>query len=124
MRLGSPGLGPELNDVRVGHLGVGLPEVDVHLPVAGVEVAVVKLELEGTSVPDVLVTLGGAGGEPLADQLNSLIDVSALISDIVGGGPVVAALSPPLALNGETLGKRVDEGVDNTLGEAGEEVQG
>merc|ERR1712135_108713 len=47
----------------------------------------------------------------------------ALISDIVGGGPVVAALSPPLALNGEALGKRVDEGVDHTLGEAGEEVQ-
>ena len=79
--------------------------MDVHLPVAGVEVAVVKLELEGTSVPDVLVTLGGgegvlgpalddpsalvlvavphhqaAGGEALADQLNSLVDVSALIS--------------------------------------------
>merc|ERR1712002_770141 len=47
----------------------------------------------------------------------------ALISDIVGGGPVVSALSPPLALNGEALGKRVDEGVDHTLGEAGEEVQ-
>ena len=36
---------------------------------------------------------------------------------------MVAALSPPLALNGETLGEGVDEGVDNALGEAGEEVQ-
>ena len=36
---------------------------------------------------------------------------------------MVTALSPPLALNSETLGKGVDEGVDNTLGEAGEKVQ-
>ena len=34
----------------------------------------------------------------------------------MGGGPVVAALSPPLALNGETLGEGVDEGVDHGVG--------
>merc|ERR1719259_135396 len=148
MRLGSPGLRPELDNVGVGHLGVGFSEVDVHFPVAAVKVAVVKLELEGTSVPDVLVTLGGgegilgpalddpgalvlvavphhqaAGGEAFADQLNSLVDVGALVSDIVGGSPVVAALSPPLALNGETLRKCVEEGVGDTLREAGEEMQ-
>ena len=81
-----------------------LPEVDVHLPVPAVEVAVVEFKLVGASVPDVTVTLGGgkgvlgpalydpstlvlvavphhqaAGGEPAADELNSLVDVSAFI---------------------------------------------
>ena len=81
--------------------------MDVHFPVAAVVVAVVKLELEGASVPDVAVTLGGgdgvlgpalddpsallfvavpehqaAGGEAAADQLDSLVDVGALISDM------------------------------------------
>merc|ERR1712002_662127 len=64
-----------------------------------------------------------AGSEAAANQLNPLVHVSAFVSDIVDGGPVVATLSPPLALNGEALGKRVDEGVDHSLGEAGEEVQ-
>ena len=36
---------------------------------------------------------------------------------------MVAVLSPPLALNGETLRQRVDEGVHHTLGETSEEVQ-
>merc|ERR1712131_213737 len=146
--LGGPGLGPELNNVRIGHLGVGFSEVDVHLPVAAVEVAVVEFKLVGASVPDVTVTLGSgkgvlgpalddpstlvlvaiphhqaAGGETAADELNSLVDVSAFIPDIVGGGPVVTVLSPPLALNGETLRQRIDERVDHTLGEASEEVQ-
>merc|ERR1712198_385871 len=148
VRLGGPGLGPELDHVWVGHLGVGFSEVDVHLPVAAVEVAVVEFKLEGASVPDVTVTLGGgegvlgialddpstlvlvaiphhqaAGGEPAADELNPLVDVSSFIPDIVGGGPVVTILSPPLALNGETLRQRIDERVDHTLGEASEEVQ-
>merc|ERR1712133_183738 len=64
-----------------------------------------------------------AGGEAAADQLDSLVDVGALISDIVGGRPMVTALSPPLALNSETLGQGVEEGVGDSLGEAGEEVQ-
>ena len=79
--------------------------MDVHFPIAAVEVAIVKLELEGTSVPDVTVTLGGgegilgpalddpgslvlvavphhqaAGGKAFADQLNSLVDVVALVA--------------------------------------------
>merc|ERR1712198_153952 len=145
---GGPGLGPELDHVRFGHLGVGFSEVNVHLPVAAVEVAIVEFKLVGASVPDVTVTLGGgkgvlgpalddpstlvlvaiphhqaAGGETTADELNSLVDVSAFIPDIVGGGPVVTVLSPPLALNGETLRQRIDERVDHTLGEASEEVQ-
>ena len=81
-----------------------VPEVDVHLPVAAVEAAVIEFKLEGASVPDVTVTLGGgkgvlgpalddpstlvfvavphhqaAGGETAADELNSLVDVSAFI---------------------------------------------
>ena len=36
---------------------------------------------------------------------------------------MVTVLSPPLALNGETLRQRIDERVDHTLGEASEEVQ-
>ena len=81
-----------------------VPEVDVHLPVAAVEVAVVEFKLVGASVPDVTVTLGGgkgvlgpalddpstlvlvavphhqaAGGKTTADELNSLVDVSAFI---------------------------------------------
>ena len=81
-----------------------VPEVDVHFPVAAVEVAVVEFKLEGASVPDVTVTLGGgegvlrpalddpstlvlvaiphhqaAGGEAAADQLNSLVDMSTFI---------------------------------------------
>ena len=36
---------------------------------------------------------------------------------------MVTALSPPLALNSETLGQGVEEGVGDSLGEAGEEVQ-
>ena len=36
---------------------------------------------------------------------------------------MVTILSPPLALNGETLRQRIDERVDHTLGEASEEVQ-
>ena len=81
-----------------------LPEVDVHLPVAAIEIAVVEFKLVGASVPDVTVTLGGgkgvlgpalydpstlvlvavphhqaAGGEPAADELNSLVNVIAFI---------------------------------------------
>ena len=36
---------------------------------------------------------------------------------------MVTALSPPLALNSETLRQGVGEGVDHTLGETSEEVQ-
>merc|ERR1712002_475566 len=64
-----------------------------------------------------------AGGEAAANQLNSLVHVSAFVSDIVGGGPVITTLAPPLALNGEPLRQRVNERVDNTLREASEEVQ-
>merc|ERR1712198_5074 len=145
---GGPGLGPELDHVRFGHLGVWFSEVDVHLPVAAVEAAVIEFKLEGASEPDVTVTLGGgkgvlgpavddpstlvlvavphhqaAGGEPAADELNSLVNVIAFIPDIVGGDPVVTVLSPPLAHNGESLRQRIDERVDHTLGEASEEVQ-
>jgi len=147
MRLGSPGLRPELDNVGVGHLGVGFSEVDVHFPVAAVEVAIVEFKLEGASVPDVTVTLrGGEGvlrpalddpgslvlvavpehqaarGETPARQLNSLAEVSSLVSDIMGSGPVVSSLSPPLALDSETLRQGVVEGVNYTLGEASKEV--
>ena len=79
--------------------------MDVHLPVAAVVVAIVEFKLEGASVPDVAVTLGGgegilgpalddpgtlvfvaipehqaAGGETAANQLNSLADVSSFVS--------------------------------------------
>ena len=36
--------------------------MDVHFPVAGVEGAVVEFELEGGSVPDVVVALGDSDG--------------------------------------------------------------
>merc|ERR1712002_987477 len=64
-----------------------------------------------------------AGSEAAANQLNPLVHVSAFVSDIVGGGPVITTLAPPLALNGEPLRQRVNERVDNTLREASEEVQ-
>ena len=82
-----------------------IPEVDVHFPVAAVEVAIVKLKLKGTSVPDVAVTLGGCEGvlgpalddpvtllfvaiphhqaslyEATTDEMNSLVNVSSITS--------------------------------------------
>ena len=48
---------------------------------------------------------------------------SGKLPEIVGSGPVCAVLSPPVTVDSESLGKRQDEGVGNTLGETGEEVQ-
>merc|ERR1712121_214043 len=81
MGLGIPGLGPELDNVRVGHLVHRFSEVDVHFPVARVEGAVVEFELEGGSVPDVVVALPpheAAGLEAGADQHDLLREVGAI----------------------------------------------
>jgi len=145
--LGIPGLGPELDNVWVGHLVHGFSEVDVHFPVAGVEGAVVEFELEGGSVPDVVVALGDSDGvlgpgldnpgalllvavppheapglEARADQHDLLGEVGTIESEIVGGGPVSTILTPPFAVDDESLRKGEDEGVGNALGETGEEV--
>merc|ERR1719250_525928 len=76
--LGIPGLGPELDNVWVGHLVHGFSEVDVHFPVARVEGAVVEFELEGGSVPDVVVALGDSDGVlgPGLDDPGSLLLVA------------------------------------------------
>ena len=39
-----------------------VPEVNVHFPVAAVVGAIIKFELEGSSVPNVVVTLGHSDG--------------------------------------------------------------
>jgi len=62
VRFGSPGLRPELDHISIGHLGVRFPEMDVHFPVAAVEVAIVQFKLEGTSIPNVAVSLGSGKG--------------------------------------------------------------
>jgi len=148
VRLGIPRLRPEFNDVWGGHLSNGFPEVNVHFPVAAVISAGIKFELEGSSVPDVAVALGNSDGvlgpashdpaalvlvaippheavllEAVANEDDLLIKMSAFESEIVGSSPVSAILSPPVTVNSESLGKRQDEGVGNTLGETGEEVQ-
>jgi len=148
VRLGIPRLRPEFNDVWGGHLSNGFPEVNVHFPVAAVISAGIKFELEGSSVPDVAVALGNSDGvlgpashdpaalvlvaippheavllEAVANEDDLLIEMSAFESEIVGSCPVSAVLSPPVTVNSESLGKRQDEGVGNTLGETGEEVQ-
>jgi len=148
VRLGIPSLRPEFNDVWVGHLSNGFPEVDVHFPVTAVICSGIKFELEGGSVPDVAIALGNSNGilrpafhdpaalvlvaippheavlfESVANEDDLLIEMSAFESEIVGSSPVSAVLSPPVTVNSESLGKREDEGVGNTLGEAGEEVQ-
>jgi len=148
VRLGVPRLRPEFDNIWGGHLSNGFPEVDVHFPVAAVISSGIKFELEGGSVPDVAVAfrhgdgvLGPASHDPaalvlvaippheavlleaVANQDNLLIEMSAFESEIVGSSPVSAVLSPPVTVDSESLGKREDEGVGNTLGEAGEEVQ-
>jgi len=148
VRLGVPRLRPEFDDVWGGHLGNGFPEVDVHFPVAAVISSRIKFELEGCSVPDVAVAFRNGDGvlrpashdpaalvlvaippheavllEAVANEDDLLIEMSAFESEIVGSSPVSAVLSPPVTVNSESLGKREDEGVGNTLGEAGEEVQ-
>jgi len=148
VRLGVPRLRPEFDDVWGGHLSNGFPEVNVHFPVAAVISSGIKFELEGGSVPDVAVALGNGDGvlrpashdpaalvlvaippheavllEAIANQDNLLIEMSAFESEIVGSSPVSAVLSPPVTVDSESLGKREDEGVGDTLGEAGEEVQ-
>ena len=40
----------------------------------------------------------------------------------MGSGPVSAVLSPPFAVDGESLRKREDKGVGDALGETGEKV--
>jgi len=147
MRLRIPGLGEEFNDIWGGHLSNGFPEVNVHFPVAAVVRAIIKFELVGSSVPNVVITLGhsdgvlrpalhdpgalvlvaippheAAGLEAVADQDDLLVKVGAFESEIVGGGPVSAVLSPPFAVDGESLRKREDEGVGDALGETGEKV--
>jgi len=144
-RFGIPSFGPELDNVRRWHLD-GFPEVNVHFPVAAVVGSVVEFELEGASVPNVVVALGhghgvlwptlddpvallfvavpqheATGGESGAHNANLLAN-GTVESDVVGGGPVCAILSPPFAVDNETLGKSENEGVGHTLGEAGEEV--
>jgi len=103
MRLRIPGLGEEFNDIWGGHLSNGFPEVNVHFPVAAVVRAIVKFELVGSSVPNVVITLGlsdgvlrpalhdpgalvlvaippheAAGLEAVADQDDLLVKVGAL----------------------------------------------
>jgi len=145
MRFGIPGLVPEFDDIRIGHLD-GFPEVAVHFPVAAVVISVVQLVLEGGSVPNVVIALGNgegvlrpsphdpvtlffvavpeheaAGLETRANE-DDLLANGTVESDIVGGGPVSAILSVPLAVDNETLGKREDERIGDTLGETGEKV--
>ena len=82
--------------------------MNVHFPVSTVKVSIIKLELEGASVPNVTVAFGGgesilgpalddpgtlifvavpehqaAGGEAAANKLNSLADVGALVSGMI-----------------------------------------
>jgi len=123
--------------------------VNVHFPVAAVVGSVVEFELEGGSVPNMVVALGNGDGvlrEALDDpgsavlfvavpqhgaslgeagshHANPLVDHAVVESDVVGGGPVVAALSVPLAIDDETLGQGVDEGIRHSLGESREEVE-
>merc|ERR1719187_1533455 len=149
VRFGIPGLGPEFDDVWVWHLAglEGLSEMDVHFPVAAVVSSVVELELEGASVPDVVVTLGDGEGvlgpslddpvallfvavpqhqaarlETVTDEDDLFVEAGAVELDIVGGSPVSSILSPPLSLDGKSLGQREVEWVDNSLGETSEEV--
>jgi len=142
---GIPRLRPEFNHVRSGHLDA-FPEVNVHFPVATVVRSIVEFELEGGSVPNVIVAFGNGEGvlwptlhDPVAllfvsipqheaallkagaDE-NDLLANGAIKSDIVGGSPVGAILSVPLAVDDKTLGKGENEGIRHTLGEAGEEV--
>jgi len=146
--LGVPSLWPEFDDVRSGHFVNGFPEVDVHFPVATVVRAVVKLVLEGCSVPDMIVAfrhgnrvLRPAPHDPgaflfvaippheavslesITNEHDLLVEVGAFESKIVGGGPVRAVLSPPMPFDGESLGKRQNEGVGDALGETREKVQ-
>jgi len=142
---GIPRLRPEFNHVRSGHLDV-FPEVNVHFPVATVVRSIVEFELEGGSVPNVIVAFGNGEGvlwptlhDPVAllfvsipqheaallktrADKNDLLANGAIKSDIVGGSPVGAILSVPLAVDDKTLGKGENEGIRHTLGEAGEEV--
>merc|ERR1719315_682966 len=149
VRFGIPGLGSEFDDVWVWHLAglEGLSEMDVHFPVSAVVSSVVELELEGASVPDVVVTLGDGEGvlgpslddpvallfvavpqhqaarlETVTDEDDLFVEAGAVELDIVGGSPVSSILSPPLSLDGESLGQREVEWVDNSLGETSEEV--
>jgi len=144
---GIPGLIPEFHDVRCWHLDL-FPAVDVHLPVATVEQSIVEFELEGASVPDMIVTLGHGDGvlwptphdpvtllfvsvpqhkaallETGTDEDNFFVNSTVGESDIVGGSPVSAILSVPLAVNNEALRKRENERIGDTLGEASEKVK-
>jgi len=148
MRLRIPSLGPELDDVWGGHLGNGFPEVDVHFPISAVVRSVIEFELEGGSVPDVAVAfrhgnrvLRPASHDPgaflfvavppheaislksITDENDLLIEVSAFESEIVSGSPVGAVLSPPMAVDSESLRQRENERVFHSLGEASEEMQ-
>merc|ERR1719334_2211270 len=62
------------------------------------------------------------GLEARADQHDLLGEVGTIESEIVGGGPVSTILTPPFAVDDESLRKGEDEGVGNALGETGEEV--
>jgi len=144
--IGIPGLVPEFHDVRSGHLDL-FPAVNVHFPVAAVELSVIEFELEGASIPDMIVALWHGEGvlrptphdpvsllfvsvpqheaallEAGADENDFFVDGAVGESDIVGGSPMSAVLSVPFAVDNETLGKRENERIRDTLGEAGEKV--
>jgi len=148
VRLRVPSLGPELDDVWGWHLGNGFPEVDIHFPISAVVRSVIKFELEGGSVPNVAVAFRHGNGvlwpashdpgallfvaippheavslKSISNEDDLLIEVSAFESEIVSGGPVGAVLSPPVAVDSESLGQRENERVFHALGEASEEVQ-
>jgi len=124
-----PGFVPELNHVWRWHLRVLFPHVNIHFPVAAVEGSVVEFELEGGSVPNMIVALGhgdgvlrvglddprravllvtlpqhrAALGEAGTHHANLLADDTVVESQVVVGGPVVAVLSVPLAFDDEAL---------------------
>merc|ERR1712168_1220942 len=60
--------------------------------------------------------------ETIPDEDDLFVEAGAVELDIVGGSPVSSILSPPLSLDGESLGQREVEWVDNSLGETSEEV--
>jgi len=148
MRLRIPSLGPEFDDVWGRHLGNGFPKVDVHFPISAVVRSVIEFELEGGSVPNVAVAFRHGNGvlrpaphdpgafvfvaippheavslKSITDENDLLIEVSAFESEIVSGSPVGAVLSPPMAVDSESLRQRENERVFHSLGEASEEMQ-
>jgi len=123
--------------------------VDVHLPVTTVVISVVKLKLEASSVPDVVIALGdgngvlgvalhnpgsavssvslpqhrAAGSKAGTNHADLLVDHAIIEPDVVSGSPVVSSLAEPLAVDDEPFRKPVNKWIGDSLGEASEKVK-